>query len=259
MLTLKQSLKDYRDFQFEIIISYQNKLNYIFPDKLDLRNKLLPIRNQFNQKSCVAMTATSIKEFFINNNKYLSPQFIYNNRKNQNSHGMSPRDLMKILQKYGCCYESTYPYGIIESPKNISKYIYTEAKQFIINGYARIETIEGLKYALNHIGPCLIAFPIYNYSSKPWIQKLNDEYIDGHTLAVVGYNDYGFILRNSWGINWANYGYTVYPFIEFNNHWEIWTILNNIDFKQQNINQIKCSKKLFIVVLSIIYKFIRNK
>ena len=73
-----------------------------------------PVRNQGSQGTCYAQSAACMKEWQekkdINSSDYFSPQFIYNNRINQDSSGMNMRDLMKILHKTGCCYESDYPY-----------------------------------------------------------------------------------------------------------------------------------------------------
>ena len=37
-----------------------------------------------------------------------------------------------------------------------------------IVSYAKITTIDNLKLSLNKNGPCLIAFPVYNYNTQLW-------------------------------------------------------------------------------------------
>lgn len=32
---------------------------------------------------------------------------------------------------------------------------------------------------------------------------------EGHAITIVGYNDKGFIIKNSWGTDWGNHGYAV--------------------------------------------------
>ena len=79
---------------------------------LDLRNTLEPIRNQGSQGTCAAQTAACMKEWQesvdYNFKGYMSPQFIYNNRENQNTEGMFGRDVMRILSKIGSVKESVY-------------------------------------------------------------------------------------------------------------------------------------------------------
>jgi C1A family cysteine protease len=47
----------------------------------------------------------------------------------------------------------------------------------------------------------------------------------GHCILIVGYNENGFIIRNSWGNLFGNKGYTLLPYNEFNSIFEAWTII----------------------------------
>lgn len=259
-INLKPSKNDNRDFKCENIMFRKGRFNFNLPEIYDLSKYLLPIRDQGNQNSCVAMTAACIKEFqeyFDSLQKkklYFSPQFIYNNRKNQKTEGMTIRDLLKILQKKGCCLESTYSYGNIESPKKIPYYVYEEASKHKIKNYFRIDTIIGLKNALINYGPCLIAFPVYNNKKYFWKKENNKKILSGHALTVVGYNKKGFILRNSWGEEWGDNGYTIYPYSHFGSHWEIWTTQ---DIKTQNIKEKKKSIGCIKYLINFLIKKIK--
>ena len=222
---------DERDWIAEQIHPNSNEIK--LPIVLDYRFDQLPIRNQGEQGSCAAHAACVMKEWQelknINLNEYMSPQFIYNNRKNQDSEGMYGRDLMKILQKKGSVEENKYKYGKIEKPETIPTSIYNRAQNHRIKGYARVETIEGLKVALKKNGPCYISFPVYNYGKEFWHPKSEDElWWGGHAVAVVAYDTSGFWLKNSWGTKWNGNGYTRYPFEHWGEHWEIFTTIDDI-------------------------------
>ena len=58
----------------------------------------------------------------------------------------------------------------------------------------------------------MIAFPVYNYGTEFWYQKVGETMKGGHAVTVVGYNEIGFIIRNSWGTDWGNAGYTALPY-----------------------------------------------
>ena len=113
-----------------------------FPQTLDMRKDLRPVRNQGKQGSCYAQSAATMKEWQekMDNgfDEYMSPQFFYNNRPNKydndpnNDDGMYGRDVMKILMKIGICKEYDYPYGKIENKKDISNDNYEKAKQYRI-------------------------------------------------------------------------------------------------------------------------------
>ena len=221
---------DERDWIAEQI--HPNSKEIKLPIVLDYRFDQLPIRNQGEQGSCAAHAACVMKEWQelknINLNKYMSPQFIYNNRENQDGEGMYGRDLMKIMQKIGSVEEDKYKYGKIETPESIPTSVYDRAKNYRIKGYARIETIEGLKVALKKNGPCYISFPVYNFGKEFWHPETEDElWWGGHAVAVVAYDTSGFWLKNSWGIKWNGNGYTRYPFEHWGEHWEIFTTIDD--------------------------------
>ena len=50
-----------------------------------------------------------------------------------------------------------------------------------------------------------------------------------HAMTIVGYNNEGFIIRNSWGEDWGNKGYTIYKYDDWSSHWEIWSTVDKKD------------------------------
>ena len=234
---LKKSKKDKRDF-----IYIGSNINP--PKILDYRSELTSVRDQGDQGTCFAQTAACVKEWQERKNNnfigYFSPQFFYNNRFNKydndisNDEGMYGRDVMKILKRIGICREELYPYGKIEHKSNIPIEIYKDAELNKIKSYARIFTINGLKKSLFENGPCLIAFPVYNYDKEFWIGN-GEPSLGGHAVTVVGYNNEGFIIRNSWGESWGDKGYTTYRYKDWNSHWELWTVIDeNIKYKLED-------------------------
>ncbi|VVU95084.1 Papain family cysteine protease [seawater metagenome] len=231
---------DNRDWIAESIF----QSNFKLPKSLDYRGSLTTIRNQGSQGSCAAQTAACMKEWqerqdigYIN---HMSPQFVYNNRENQASEGMYARDVMKILSIKGCCTELDYPYGKIEDPKEINDGTIKKAKNFKIKSYAKITTINGLKKALLINGPCYIAFPVFNNSMRMWIPKQGEKRDGGHAMTVVGYNNKGFIIRNSWGRSWGDNGYCTYTYDDWGSHWEVWTTIDDTSYEIPNPPIKKC-------------------
>jgi len=234
----KKSLPDARDYMF-------TSNNLEMPNTLDYRNELQPIRDQGSQGTCYAQATACMKEWQEKKDngfdEYFSPQFFYNNRSNyydddkNNNEGMYGRDVMKLIKNIGICRETNYPYGLIQHKDAISPNIYQEAKEYVIKSYARVNTLEDLKNSLNENGPCLIAFPVYNYDSEFW--KNNGSFKGGHAVTVIGYNVDGFIIRNSWGKRWGNNGYSLYSYDDWGAHWEIWTTVdidNDLDYEPSN-------------------------
>ena len=50
----------------------------------------------------------------------------------------------------------------------------------------------------------------------------------GHAVSIVGWNEEGFIIRNSWGKMWNGNGHVIYSYEDFEDgmHWEIWTTID---------------------------------
>ena len=231
-LNVKKSPRDRRDYVYKG--SYGNMSSTI-PTVLDLRSDLQPIRNQGNQGTCYAQTVACVKEWQEKKDsgfdEYMSPQFFYNNRTNNhddnpsNDDGMFGRDVMELMRQVGICRETNYPYGVIQKRYDIPQSCFEEAKKYRIKNYARIEDMGSLKESLVKNGPALIAFPTYNLGPYFW-RNIGEPRRGGHAVTVVGYNQFGFILRNSWGTDWGDRGYTIYPYHEWGAHWECWTTVD---------------------------------
>jgi hypothetical protein len=219
---IKKSPEDKRDFIAEDIMGAPGDL----PAILDYSPNMPPVRNQGSQGSCAAMAAAALKEWEerkdVAYTGYMSPQFIYNIRPNAPGDGMYTRDLMKILNKSGVPFEEDFPYGTMSLPSDAVR---AKALNYVVKSYALVETVEGLKAALVANGPCLIALPVYNYGLRMWNQEAGQNYI-GHAMAIIGYSDAGFIIRNSWGAGWGIFGYTLFPYSDWGMHWETWTTLD---------------------------------
>ena len=214
------SPRDDRDMNADLLFDD----DYIFkcPKTLDWTNHLHPVRNQGVQGTSLAQVGACMLEWKsrkINKESIqMSPQFVFNHRKDKTTQLMCGRELMQILTELGACSEKMCPY----SSSNCNSIVDDADRQHKIKGYARIRTMNTLKMALNIVGPCLITFPVFNHTASMWKQHREEENLGGHALAVVGYNAEGFILRNSWGKYWENKGHCMYPYSDWGYHEEIW-------------------------------------
>jgi len=224
---------DNRDWKLESLYPQE----VLYPLTLDYRDGLEPVRDQGYQGTCVAQVGACMKEWQekIDNaiNGYMSPQFIYNLREDSRTQGMYSRDLMRILQKIGSVLEYEFPY---ESKGIPNKETQELAKQYLIGNYAMVSTIDGVKNALFHNGPCLMTVPVYHYEGAIWKQRTNDVLMGGHAMTIVGYNSKGFIIRNSWGADWGDKGYCIFPYGDWGYHYEVWTTVDLVNpFNKVNL------------------------
>ena len=95
-----------------------------------------------------------------------------------------------------------------------------------IHSYARVMSQLSLKYALVMNGPCLGALPVYSDDCDFWNKKSGQRLMGYHAISIVGYDEQGFIIRNSWGSGFCDKGYTLITYEEFNKLMEVWTIID---------------------------------
>lgn len=228
-----RSPDDGRDLIFEHLLrSPSGRYVVELPEELDLRGDLLTPRNQWDRPTCAAFAGSTIGEFHAKRsdpsfNEYLSPEYIYKNRDPPNTLGMYPRDVFKVMKDHGVALETDYPYQRFEGLATRPSWRATRnaSRQKIAN-YARVTTIDGLKRSLYEIGICMMTLPMYNTSDIFWRREPGQpESTNGHAVAICGYSTRrgGFIARNSWGANWNEGGYFIFPYADWPYVWECWT------------------------------------
>ena len=94
-----------------------------------------------------------------------------------------------------------------------------------ISEYSMIRSDILLRQALVINGPCLGALPVYNETKEFWNKQYGDELLGYHAISIVGYDETGFIIRNSWGTSFADDGYTKLRNEDFRKLIEVWTVI----------------------------------
>lgn len=88
-----------------------------------------------------------------------------------------------------------------------------------------IPSVAMLKAAILANGPCLAALPVYNSEVETFWRRTGSKMEGLHAITVVGWNENGYIIRNSWGVGFADKGYIILPYEDEKYFREIWTIL----------------------------------
>ena len=130
---------------------------------------------------------------------------IFSKRTNKSNDGMSFKDALHYLRHND---------AIIKS-----------GNRRVVNRYAKIGSELALKQAIVANGPCVGGLPVYNSSIETFWDEHKGSFEGGHAIAIVGYNEDGFIIRNSWGKYYGQDGYSVLPYEDFDKFYELWTII----------------------------------
>ena len=206
------------------------------PPTLDLRQWILPIRDQGQNGDCVAFAASVIVEYCAKRSHsytgYLSPWFIYVlGGAVCCTSGMNPTGAFNVLMNYGCAPEASYHTPnqcALVTSKDITDCVYTNAKNFRISSYASINSVDEMKQALINYGPCMVCVKVYNTSPQMWVPPngIPTSCAGGHAMAVVGYDSNSFIIRNSWGTSWGNGGYSNLYFKDYQYVIQAWSAIS---------------------------------
>lgn len=179
------------------------------PERYTYRPYLPQVIDQGSQSICVPCTVSAylnwrenLKDGETKDNK-ISLYDIYDSRTNSGE-GMTYKDAFKYLRKDG-----------VKSKVGILK----------INAYGIIKNIESLKHALVMNGPCFGALPVFSTDSDFWIKKQGDRLMGYHAISIIGYDEEGFFIRNSWGSGFADRGYTHIKNNDMDKMLEMWTII----------------------------------
>jgi C1A family cysteine protease len=110
---------------------------------------------------------------------------------------------MNIMRNYGVCSESQCPYKAYESACPGGQ------KSHKISSWQRTTSIQTTKNALSN-GPVYVGFAVYadfrNYQGG-YYQHVSGSLLGYHAVAIVGYDEQGWKVKNSWGTGWGESGY----------------------------------------------------
>ena len=212
---------------------YKIKADSEFPEEFEFPYKV-SVKNQGSKPTCVAHAVSSLIEYhnLIETGKYrkFSTEFIYGTRDigYYIGDGMVIRDALKTVQKYGDCYYADCPgnHDTADAMNNVNEKVeeYRDlAYPHRIGSYYRVKTPEEMKTALMNHGPVVISMTCKDnayIADDIYCYPQDAENSGRHCVLVVGWNENGWIIQNSWGALYAGDGYFTLPFdFKINEAW----------------------------------------
>ncbi|CAN5485068.1 hypothetical protein BH10PSE17_BH10PSE17_03570 [soil metagenome] len=221
----------------------------IYPSD-DVIHKFLPaytaagmILNQGNEGACTGFGLACVMNYlrwikggFAKQYESVSPRMLYTFARRYDEYdgedyeGSSCRGALRALHNNGVCLESDWPYT---SASSSGKYGYaTRAARNTLGVYYRIETkaITDMQAAIHQFH----AIYVSSYTHDGWdtiasTTKIVKTHADlpvikfsgkaskdgGHAFALVGFNESGFIIQNSWGKGWGAGGFAVVTYLDW--------------------------------------------
>lgn len=178
------------------------------PTQFSYMKQLPPVLNQGEDPICIPCALSAYFEYkrSLETGKTHESKFklydIFESRTTEGN-GMTFKDAFKHIITVGAKYKN----GIIKASK-----------------YFMIKNLFQLRHAIYANGPCVAALPVYNESIEKFWNKTG-QLIGFHAVSIVGYDENGFILRNSWGPSYGHNGYSYITNEDINSAKEIWTLI----------------------------------
>lgn len=224
---------DVRDYKLAMV-SAPDEL----PEAFELAS--VAVKDQGSIGSCVAHACSSIIEYHNKQQEktatLFSTEFIYGYRPAGYyvGEGMYLRDALKTIQKVG-----DPPLPKFRGNNNCSKAMSNVEAQLEalkdfayphrISSYIRVRTVEEIKQAVMDYGYVLVSMPWHvDYKLKNGVYTYTKKETRGnHCVCIYGWDERGWLVHNSWGLNWGQRGKFVVPFaFKWN---EAWAIVDTIE------------------------------
>jgi len=156
---------------------------------------------------------------------------IYDEWEGEDYEGSSCRGAMKGWHKHGVCQEKFWEFSRDEPKIGWEK----DALEQSLGAYYRVnkDSILDMQSAICEVGAVYVSANIH----EGWWSLKNIEFreikdinfdipyipyhsfpVGSHAFAIVGYTRYGFIIQNSWGINWGNSGFAILSYKDWLEH-----------------------------------------
>ena len=190
--------------------------NMDIPTRYSYSSFLPGVYNQGNTYTCVPHAISAFVDWYNGVNgikKDMYIDWIYDCREDKDGDGMTLKEALKYIKKVGYITKQDY--------KDIKKGESPELEQ--INMYGILRSVFAMQRSLLVNGPFILALPVYDSNREDFWN--GSEFEGGHAVACVGYNEYGLIIRNSWGSNWGSNGYCTLHYDQINKMYEAWALI----------------------------------
>ncbi len=183
----------------------------------------LRILNQHSEGSCTGFAlAAAINHLYLQRGETtrVSPRMLYEMARcndewpGESYHGSSLRGAIRGWRNMGVCTEQSWPYRVTNKGQLTIKRA-KDARNHTIGAYYRLRpSVVDFHAALNEAGVIVVSAKTHKGWDKP--QNGQIEMLGplggGHAFAIVGYNDRGFWVQNSWDENWGANGLALWTY-----------------------------------------------
>ena len=214
------------------------------PPLTPLKNSLDPppnlhILDQKSEGTSIGFSLAAAINFLntrINRYHRVSPRMLYEMAKRHDEwpgdyyDGASLRGAIKGWKQMGVCSEELWPYRVGEKNRgDLTIARLKEARNNTVGAYYRVgPNISHFYAALNETGVIAVSAKVHRGWDHPknGIIYQEEKCDGGHAFVLVGYNDRGFWVQNSWSTKWGKGGLALWTYEDWiTNVMDAWVFL----------------------------------
>lgn len=219
----------------------------ILPDMPDIRDRIYSptlstlepairpkitfiIRDQGQSSSCTGYSLAHVIDFLrhrqngVGRRQRVSARMLYEMAKRNDEwsgsayEGSSIRGAIKGFFRNGVCSEKTAPAHPGVKTWSLTYTMAKEARETRLGAYFRLDPdISDYHAAINETGIVYASAQIHSNWEKPrkGIIQPGGKPLGGHAFAIVGYDETGFWILNSWGPRWGKRGIAHWDYVDW--------------------------------------------
>jgi len=206
---------------------YEGTLDEL-PPWVNNRGMVPFVLNQQKEGACTGFALAAVVNFLLHNKAGApmlkradggSARMLYEMAKRydewegRNYEGSSIRAAMKGWYRHGACREAVWPYRPGERNPRLTRKRQEDAQDNPLGNYFRVRHLHlnQMHNAIAEVGILYASASVHSgwYEVDPssgQIPYRHDE-VGGHAFAIVGYDEYGLWIQNSWGDDWGQNGF----------------------------------------------------
>jgi len=192
------------------------------------RKARVPILDQGKEGACTGFGLATMIHYLLTTRKVvpdkgqISPRMLYEMARRydewpgENYSGSSARGAMKGWYKHGICSREHWFYDQSDGKQNPDLFSqrFADALRRPLGAYLRVnhKDIIAMHSAISEVNVLYATSQVHSgwddVGDDGFVEWDEDKKIEGgHAFAIVGYDERGFWLQNSWGADWGNKGF----------------------------------------------------
>lgn len=226
------------------------------PDTLDFRDKMyeatlvevpprielkvykrlnIPILDQGQEGACTGFGLATVANYLLSQREIdpdaepVSPRMYYEMAKRydewpgEDYSGSSARSAMKGWHKHGVCSETNWRYKVSVTDRRLTAARMKDATNRPLGAYFRVNhrNLVAMHAALAEVRILYATSTVHdgwNHVDRHGVIPLRAKILGGHAFAIVGYDDRGFWIQNSWDQIWGVDGFALVTYDDWLNH-----------------------------------------